>query len=346
MSGNGLDICTFTNPKKHISEREDRIMIAMFFVILLSFVLIFILSLLEFVWCAVQDKDVVAYEQSRGGPNAATRAVKALLRERMVEVNFILLLIHLITYFTPMLLGILTRSTDGWVMVMLVAYGVVLFFGGELTAKNLGYRWMTSAAVYSAITLKLLLHCCAPVTWVLRCLISLTGGHELRLCREEDVIATARVAQEHGALGPQETMLIRKAIELGNLKVGDVFMPVAKVLTVPLRPTQQQLSNAASKHSHVIVCSDDKTIIGSLTRKEVVAFLARDIPHDQPIDLPRDSIHGMLDLPQTMPIAEAFEFLRGDVVCEVTDDQGRTIGVIRTRDVAFRLFETQIENGH
>ena len=52
----------------------------------------------------------------------------------------------------------------------------------------------------------------------------------------------------------------------------------------------------------------------------------------------------MLDLPQSMLVGEACEFLQGDEkerekVCEVTNTDGRTIGIITTRHVAFALFK-------
>ena len=87
-----------------------------------------------------------------------------------------------------------------------------------------------------------------------------------------------------------------------------------------------------------------RSIMGAIPRREIIQLLAEDIPHDQPIDLPRESIRGMLDLPQSMLVGEACEFLQGDEkerekVCEVTNTDGRTIGIITTRHVAFALFK-------
>lgn len=315
------------------------------FVMVVSFVLIFVASLLEVVWLTVWNDDVITYEGRIKGPNAATKAVRTLLCERMVVVGFILFAIHLLTYFTPLVLGWLSYGMNGWISSLLVVYAILLFFFGEIVSKNVGYKRAMAAAVWSALPLRMLLQVLFPVTWALKQTNRLTGGQDRRLFREEDVVAAAQAAQEDGALNRQETALIRRAITMGNFRVEKVYIPLAKVLTIPLRPTRKQLSDAAAKHSHIIVCSGENTVIGAITRKDAVPILARDTPPDQPIDLPKDIIRAMLDLPKTMLIAEAFEFLRGDdVACEVTDEHGKTIGIVRTRDVATRLFETEIDD--
>lgn len=313
-------------------------MIAMIIVMLVSFVLIFLLSLLEFVWCGVQDKDAVTHEQYHGGPNPATRTIKTLLRERMTVVNYVLLLIHLLTYFTPMLLGWLARDTDGWVTALLITYGVVLFFGGELTAKNLGYRWMTASAVYSAIPLQVLLRILPPVTWVLRRLITLTGGHELRLYREEDVIATIQSATEHGSLHQAERTLMIRTMELCNRLVNDCMIPLEQCPTVSATPTRAELSTAVQQHWYIVVASPERTPMGVVLREDILPLVTGpDLSPEQPVNLASYLI-GMKDLPKTMQIGEAFDHLSGeDDVAEVTDASGRTIGIITARGVVLRL---------
>ncbi len=336
--------------QKLIVDKKETHVFGMLLVMLIAFILIFLFSLLEFVWCAFQHNDVVALEQRRGFANPATRTTKVLLGERMVVVNFILLLIHLVTYFTPMLLGKLSQDTDGVVTAMLVAYGIVLFFGGEMTAKNLGYRWMTPAAVGSALPLQLLLKTFAPITWALRWLSMLTGGHELRLYREEDVIATAQAAREHGALDPREVKLITDAIALGNRRVRDLLIPLGQCLTIAIEPspTRQELTDAATRHSHVIVrATPGGNIVGLIMRKDVMAFLSRtNLPPNQTVDLMKEKELkpcGMVELPQDWPIAKAYEFLNGDDACEVVDEQGRTVGILRSRRVANALLGIESE---
>ncbi|MDD5110046.1 MAG: CNNM domain-containing protein [Patescibacteria group bacterium] len=314
-------------------------------VMAIAFVLLFVLSLLEFVWCCVQDKDVVMHEERHGGPSPATRRSKTLLRQRMLVVNFILLMIHLATYLTPMLLMWLARDKGGLVTTLLVFYGIILFFGGELVAKNIGYRWLKKSAVMSAIPLDVLLWIFVPVTWFLRNLIALTGGQELRLTTEEDVRATIGAAVEHGSLQQEEAKLITHAIALGNLKIRELFIPVAECPTVAINPmpTRQKLQEAASKHFHIMVTeTEGGNIVGMITRKDVLAFLARSNgPPEQPIDLRKEKEvkpKGMVELSQDTIVAQAYELLEGDDVLEAVDKEGRTIGILSTRDIAHRLF--------
>lgn len=320
-------------------------MIGIIAVIIVSFVLIFVFSLLEVVWLTVYDDDVVSHERSHGGTTHITKTIKALLRERMVVVGFILFGIHLLTYFTPLVLGRLSQGMNGTITTVLVIYAIVLFFLGEIVSKNLGYKWAMRSALLSAKPLACLIKLSWPVTKVLKLFL---GKQDRRLYREEDVIAAAHAAREHGALEPREVKLITDAINLGNRRVRDLYIPLEQCLTVTIEPlpTRQELTDAATRHSHIMVrATPGGNILGSITRKDVMAFLSRtNLPPDQAVDLMKElKPCGMVELPLDWSIAKAYEFFNGDDACEVVDDQGRTVGILRSRRVANGLLGIESE---
>src|SRR3989344_5565415 len=168
--------------QSQISRQPDRTLQRRFpvwlitLVMVISFVLIFVFSLLEVVWLTVYDHDVVAHEGKSGGRTSATKAIRQLNDERMIVVGFILFAIHLLTYFTPLVLGRLSIDMDGGINAILAIYAVALFFFGEIVSKNIGYKYAMRSALLSAVPLRLLLWLCFPITWALRLTNRLTGG--------------------------------------------------------------------------------------------------------------------------------------------------------------------------
>lgn len=308
-------------------------------IMVVSFVLIFCFSLLEVVWLTIYDDDVVAYE-SRCGRNTSTATIKQLLRERMVVAGFILFAIHLLTYFTPLILGRFTRDIGGLVYTMLAVYPLFLFFFGEIVSKNIGYRYATPVAILSAVLIKWLLKIFWPVTWSLRLTNKLTGGKDLRLYSEKDVIATAEAAKEHGTLHPEEAEFIQRALEVGNHQVADFMIPLGKCVAVSLKPTRQQLIDAVNKRSRVVVCAveDPQTIIGVVTAKDVVPILLKG-KLDEKVDL-TGKLHPTVDLPQNMSIPEAFRFLRKRSFGTVTDN-GKMVGFITLRGILDQMVDAE-----
>ena len=309
-------------------------------VMVISFVLIFVFSLLEVVWLTVYDHDVVAHEGKSGGRTSATKAIRQLNDERMIVVGFILFAIHLLTYFTPLVLGRLSIDMDGGINAILAIYAVALFFFGEIVSKNIGYKYAMRSALLSAVPLRLLLWLCFPITWALRLTNRLTGGTERRIYREEDVIATAQAAREHGTLDPEEAGLIQTLIRVGNRKVRELYIPLDKCTAITQRPTRQQLVEAAIRHSHIVVIAegDPKTVLGIVRRRDLINHLGKSDAPDATIDLAKAGlIHGMVDVPLDMVISEAFHLLRREPhVGEVTEG-GQTVGIIRLRAILFRM---------
>lgn len=301
-------------------------------VMVMAFILIFILSLLEVVWLSVYEDDVIVYER-RSKPSRATKTVRELLNSRMVVVGFILFAIHLLTYFTPLVLGRLSRGRNGWMNFVLLAYAIILFFAGEVISKNIGYRFAMKCAVYSAILLKIFLKIFFPVTWTLKMTNKLTGGKDLRY-QEEDVVAAAQAAEEDGTLSPAEADFIENTLKVGNHVVLDIMVPVEKCAIVSVNALRMELIAAARLRHKILVNdpNDPMTIRGLVRVEEVIDLITTGLPDDR-INL-SSVMHNLAIISASMEVGEALKFLLlQESAAGIVAYEGRTVGFISLRDI-------------
>ena len=321
-------------------------MVEILLIMAVAFIFIFIFSLLEVVWLSIYEDEVIAYERRHfGGSNRVTRCITGLVRQRMVVVGFILFAIHLITYFTPLLLGRLSKNLSGGLIIttVLVIYAIVLFFFGEVVSKNIGYRFAFKSGLLSAMPLKLLLWVFSPVTWLLSVTNKLTGGKDVRLLfTEEDVVAAAQTAEEHGSLHPAETTFIQRMLTIGNKQIGELMIPLEKSVHVSLHPTREQLRQAAEKYSRIVVCSsehDYASIMGVISVCNVVSLLCGE-PLER-LDLTQ-KLRPLFTLSTDTVVAQAYLLLYKNPIAVVTE-HGRTVGIVTLRTILESIAGTEGE---
>lgn len=334
MSGQAIGLGNTKN-------QEGLSVVEILVVMVLSFVLVGLFSFLEVVWLTVYDDDVVSHESTHGGPNRATKTIKTLLRERMVVESFVLFVVFLVLSASSFCLGRLTEGKDGVLPIVMIAYTVILFFVGEVAAKNIGYRLALPAAIVSAIPVQAMMKFFFPITWLLRHIQWITGTKDLRLYGEKDVVAAAQAAEEHGGLHPEEADLIERALAVGNKTVGDLMIPFGICTkVVGLKSKRSELVAAAMRHNKIVVCAQDgMTIVGMIRLKKIVPFLCGD--PNATVDVTR-VIEPTVDLPKDMPVPEAIRLLRKKPMGTVTF-HGKPVGVVITNDLLDLIIDTKSE---
>lgn len=304
-----------------------------------ALIALFIVSLLEIAWISIHLKDIVTHENGHG-PTRKTLAVRALLKERMMVVLFLLLGVELIVYYPALEISRLAEDGGGIIRITVYAYPFILFFVGEMAAKFIGYRLATEVALASAIPLHALLGSFFSITCLTKAVSRFTGGKDLRLTREEDVLATAQLAEEHGSLHPVESMGIKQWLDAGNQTVGDFVIPLEGCTKVTsTRPTRRELRNAAKRHSEIIVCPEEETVTGIIMSEDIIELLNGDA--DEIVGIAK-RVQPVPDLPATTPIPEAIRLLRKRPIGVVTE-HGRPVGIFVVNDIFDRIIESESE---
>ncbi|HET6545560.1 MAG TPA: transporter associated domain-containing protein [Rhodanobacteraceae bacterium] len=116
-------------------------------------------------------------------------------------------------------------------------------------------------------------------SWFMRLTQALAGEPQSR----EELIEELRHAQTNGLLSNDTLSMIEGAIEVSELSVGDVMVPRAQMVSLPIEaPFAQVLETVVeSGHSRFPVHADDRDeILGILLAKDLLHCYAGDAPRD------------------------------------------------------------------
>lgn len=311
-------------------------------VIVVSIALVFVLSLAEGAWWTLKIEEVVKCEGQEGA-SSRTDLLKELLRERMVAVNWTLFLLDICLFLGAFALGLLVSHRSPWEAVIVsTIYPLVRFLLGEVVSKNMGYNHRLKVCLYSVYFLNFFLKFIFPVTWLLQKLDKWTGGKR-RVIGEEDVVAAARAAGEHGSIYPVEVRIITRFLAIGNKRVKELMIPLADCKHITSTTTIGHLLDVfGSRKEKPVAVDDSKTgrIIGILTAKTTLSLINRDSSQKDSVNL---SVVGKdtVCLREDDEISKIFEALSQKPVGLVKDAAGRIIGIITWEMVESQYVKTK-----
>lgn len=161
----------------------------------------------------------------------------------------------------------------------------------------------------------------------------LEGGHSL-----EELARIISASGEEGSLTTEQAQLLRRAVELGDTRVGEVMVPRPDVVWLVRDDSLAELRQAARRTGHSrfpIRGETEDDVRGTVHVKDLLS-----VPPDRHDEVPVSEVMGE---PLVVPESEPLRRLLGDFRREqrtfavVIDEYGGTAGIITLEDVLEEL---------
>ncbi|MEV6199083.1 hemolysin family protein [Streptomyces sp. NPDC051771] len=214
---------------------------------------------------------------------------------------------------------------------------------GEMVPKNIALAAPAKTALVLGPPLVALTRALRPVVFG----INAFANALLRLLRVEpkDEVAAvytddqlARMVQDTSAAGllsPTDGERLRDALELGTRPVGEIVVPVTRMVTVDHRITPAELERTAARagYSRFPVTGPAGAVLGYIHIKDTLGVTDRDRP------FPRTAFHVVTRVRVDTPLDDTLTALRaaGSHLAAVTGASGAVLGYVTMEDVLEEL---------
>ncbi|MER6999198.1 hemolysin family protein [Streptomyces sp. NPDC000410] len=152
---------------------------------------------------------------------------------------------------------------------------------------------------------------------------------------DDELARLVKDSSAAGLLGPEDGERLQDALELGTRPVGEIMVPLDRVVTVGHDITPKGLERTAADHgfSRLPVTSDDAEILGYLHIKDALGAVDRTAP------FPRTALHPIVTVAIDVPLDDTMTAMRAanTHLAAVTGTKGTVIGFITMEDLLDEL---------
>ncbi len=153
---------------------------------------------------------------------------------------------------------------------------------------------------------------------------------------DEELARLVKDSSAAGFLAPEGSERLRDALELGTRPVGEVMVPLDKVVTVPCDITPRRLERTAADHGYSrlpVIGPETQEIWGYLHIKDALAAGDRATP------FPRSAMRPVITVALDTPLDDTMTAMRdaGTHLAAVAADTGTVIGFVTMEDLLEEL---------
>ncbi|MFZ3499191.1 hemolysin family protein [Streptomyces sp. 5.8] len=153
---------------------------------------------------------------------------------------------------------------------------------------------------------------------------------------DEELARLVKDSSAAGFLAPEGSERLRDALELGTRPVGEVMVPLDKVVTVPCDITPRRLERTAADHGYSrlpVIGPQGKVILGYLHIKDALAAGDRAAP------FPRSAMRPVITVALDTPLDDTMTAMRdaGTHLAAVAAATGTVIGFVTMEDLLEEL---------
>ncbi len=233
------------------------------------------------------------------------------------------------------------------VTLLLVSYLHVVF--GEMVPKNLAFSLPDRAVLLLA----------TPLVWVSKLFrpiifsLNWTANHVLRLFRVEpkDEAASTFTLDEVATIVNQSRIegvlddasgAVTAAVEFTDKRAGDIAVPFATLVTLPMTTTPSDIERAVAKHgfSRYVLVDAEGAPAGYVHLKDILrSSEGPDAAEHMDLPVPSKRIHHLVPVQESTDLEDALATMRrtGRHLARVCDDAGATTGVLFLEDIIEEL---------
>lgn len=245
----------------------------------------------------------------------------------------------------PYLEPVFGTSADAVAVVLIVA--AVAFLSlvlGELVPKSLALRYSTGYAFLIGRPLLALARAMGPLVWfltacsnvVLRLFGDKTSFTESRVSRDElrDLVAEAEKA---GAVDAKSSEIASRALEFGDVLVGEVMVNRERIVAVPSTATSEEVQRILLEEGHSRMPVFDHSIdhvVGYVVARDVLA-----LAWEQNLIALTDIVRPLVYVPLRARVSTVLRELQTHrtQIAIVVDEHGGTAGLVTIEDLMEEL---------
>ena len=210
---------------------------------------------------------------------------------------------------------------------------VVLIFG-EISPKSLAKQYAEAFTMATAPILRCIVVILYPINWLFglwkKLLNLLFKSKSDQGVTEEELLTIVDEAQQEGAIGVEESDLIRRAISFNDREAVDIIIPRVEVTGVPVGASYEDMRAIFTQTRFSRLPVYDGTmdnIIGVVHHKDCT------LGEQQPT--PADILKPAVFVPPTMPLRVLLKKLQDEKchIAIVADEYGGTLGIVTLEDI-------------
>ncbi len=227
-----------------------------------------------------------------------------------------------------------------------LTFAILIFT--EIIPKTLGARFALQLAPATAWFLPKLQWILAPLVWLCGQVTKLVtlGRASARPMHREELLAVARLGEEHGELKSSETTIVRNILQLGEVSVSDIMTPRPVMFILPSElPISEFAAEIDGKpFSRIpITGGDADEVEGMVLRSEVLlAAVKGQAGTLEDLKRPAQAV------PSTVHVDRLFETMLSEShhLMLVEDEFGTTVGLVTLEDVLETVVGVEIVDEH
>lgn len=221
---------------------------------------------------------------------------------------------------------------------------VILVFS-EIIPKTLGAVHAKSLAPFCAVVIKYMIYLTYPfvvLSELLHDLLNSKGEEEGSITREE-MIVTAEIGADEGAIQKNESLVIQNLLTLNKLEVRDIMTPRSVIFALDADDSVGEVfkEHKSIEFSRLPVYKDSPdSIIGVVLRYKLMEAYSQDLD-DLKLEKLAKPIHSV---PETITVAACMDqfIKRKEHIFMVVDEYGSPDGIVTLEDVVETLLGVEI----
>lgn len=231
-----------------------------------------------------------------------------------------------------------------WETLVAFLLTLAILYFSEIIPKTLGATYWKQLALPLAYVIKGLVKLLFPLVWISARLTSLfTNGDQTTAVSREELAALTKLGERHGALGPQESVLMQNILQLRKTRTKQILTPRTVVYALDSSLT---VSDALAQLEDVpftrlpVFESDLDTVTGVVLRRRIYEA-NREGAGDKTL---ADYVTPLLRVSEELPVLRLLDLFikRKEHLFLVEDEYGQTAGIVTLEDAVETLLGREI----
>ena len=219
---------------------------------------------------------------------------------------------------------------------------VILVFS-EIIPKTLGASNWKRFAPMTAYTIRLMIFVLYPIVFFMEKVSELVGGKDKNIFTREEMIATAEIGVDHGAIKKKESNIIKNLLMLDNIYVSDIMTPRSVLMALPSEMTIEEVIKEYKpiRYSRIPIYKETlDNVEGVVHRYQILEASSNDEDTIKLSEL-KTEIHS---ISEETTVSSCLDQLihRNDHIFLVVDDYGTTVGIVTLEDSIETLLGVEI----
>jgi putative hemolysin len=210
----------------------------------------------------------------------------------------------------------------------------------EITPKILAIKYTERAALFVAPFMEIFLKIFSPVTYIFKVasniiikLLRIKPAKRSPLITEEELRLMIELGKEEGFVSNEESRMLQRIFEFGDIKVGDVMVLKDKIVAVNINTTSEQLLDIFVEQGHArlpVYQGLRDNVVGVIYASDLLYIL-----RDKGLFVLQDLLHEPYFVHLEMKVNELLKKFQQDKIqiAIVVDGHKKVIGLVTLEDL-------------